>query len=200
MLQRLMFGIMYLIGFTPWDGHQLPKRLRELAETPSPLERRALDIGCGTGDSSIYLATKGWTVTAVDFVERALRTARGKANAAHVQVRFVRADATQLRASGVDGEFQLLVDNGCFHGLDDAARTAYVRAVTEVAAPNARLVLAAFCDDRRRRGPRGVGRKEIEERFAGDWNLLASEEDPAASTRPGDPVYVYELQRRITNT
>ena len=39
----------------------------------------ALELGCGTGDSSIYLAQHGWQVTAVDYVKQALEKARAKA-------------------------------------------------------------------------------------------------------------------------
>ena len=79
MLQRLWFGVMYRIGFTPWEGHALPARLRSLVERPAALPPgRAVDLGCGTGDASIYLSQHGWDVTAIDFVEAALKKARGK--------------------------------------------------------------------------------------------------------------------------
>src|SRR5687767_11345624 len=94
-LQRLMFGVMYRVGFTPWDGHALPARLRAAVEGPSALPaRRALDIGCGTGDTSIYLARYGWDVTALDFVDAALRKARAKGAAAGADIRWVRGDVT----------------------------------------------------------------------------------------------------------
>src|SRR5258706_2582668 len=96
-LERLKFGLMYRVGFAPWDGHKLPQRLVELVEGPDALPKaRAIDVGCGTGDSSIYLARHGWEVVGVDFVERALKTARAKAEAARVNVRWLRADVTRL--------------------------------------------------------------------------------------------------------
>ena len=79
-LDRLMFGLMYRVGFIPWDGHQVSARLREVVEGEHHLPPgTALDLGCGTGDTSIYLAQRGWDVTAVDFVEHALEKARAKA-------------------------------------------------------------------------------------------------------------------------
>ena len=86
---RLMFGLMYLIGFTPWEGHKLPTRLRDLVEGKYVLPKgKALDLGCGTGDTSIYLAQNGWDVTAIDFVQRAVKRAQTKAAAAGVKVRY----------------------------------------------------------------------------------------------------------------
>src|SRR5919206_310323 len=41
---------------------------------------RALDAGCGHGSDTLWLAARGWQVTAVDFAAAAL--ARGRATAA----------------------------------------------------------------------------------------------------------------------
>ena len=67
-----------------------------------PARRQSLDIGCGTGDNSIYLAKHGWQVTGVDFVAKAVDKARAKAAADKAAVTFHQADVTQLRtrASG----------------------------------------------------------------------------------------------------
>lgn len=37
---------------------------------------RALDLGCGTGRNAIYLASKGWQVTAVDYSQVAIDTVK----------------------------------------------------------------------------------------------------------------------------
>lgn len=190
------YALFYLIGFTPWDGHALPVRLRELIEgAPALPVGRALDVGCGTGDTSIYLARHGWDVTAFDFVNKALDAARAKTAAAGVRVRMLQADVTKLDAYEVGRGFQLIVDNGCLHGLTDEGRDAYVRQITAAAATDATLVVAGFAEARRIRGPRGFNRPEIERRFGGSWELIGVSKDPGVSRRPDDPVWVYELRR-----
>jgi SAM-dependent methyltransferase len=190
-LGRLMYGVMYRVGFTPWDGHVLPSRLQPLA---AELARgKALDIGCGTGDTSILLAKQGWEVLAFDFIERALVSAREKAAVAGVTVRFVRADVTKLGSYGIGGGFTLLCDNGCMHGLSDNQRAAYVREVSAVAAPGARLLLVAFLPGKRR-GPRGIDRTEVERCFSPSWELLGS--GPDLTSRAGETLHFYELRRR----
>jgi SAM-dependent methyltransferase len=192
-LGRLMYGLMYRIGFTPWDGHVLPSRLQPLAAELG--QGKALDIGCGTGDTSILLARQGWEVVAFDFVERALETARKKAVAAGVTVRFLRADATNLGSYDVGGGFTLLCDNGCLHGLSDAQRDAYVPEVSAVAASGARLLLVAFLPGKRR-GPRGISRGEVERRVSPSWVLLDTGPERDFISRAGETVHFYELRRR----
>ena len=53
---------------------------------------RALDLGCGNGRHALWLAERGWRVTAVDFSTEALRQARERAAAAGVEVDWVEAD------------------------------------------------------------------------------------------------------------
>jgi SAM-dependent methyltransferase len=158
-----LFRVFYGLGFTPWDGHALSTRLRELIEgtvdTPALPPEAALDVGCGTGDSSVYLARHGWHVTGVDFVPKALDKARAKARAAGVPVDIIHADVTHLSRAGLDRTFQLIVDNGCLHGMSDGDRDLYVREITAAAAPGARLLIVAakpggrsdFWDSMRRR-------------------------------------------------
>ena len=60
--RNMLFRAMYRVGFTPWDGHPQPKSLHDLVEgndSPALPAATALDIGCGTGDTSIYLAQHG---------------------------------------------------------------------------------------------------------------------------------------------
>ena len=135
-----LFRIFYRVGFTPWDGHPIAENLQNMVEGTSdepPLPAgSALDLGCGTGDSSIYLAQHGWKVTGVDFVPKALDKARAKAAAAGLSINFVQADVTHLSQAGIGTGFPLIVDNGCLHNMSDDDRDAYVREVSAVAAPS----------------------------------------------------------------
>src|SRR5579872_441766 len=99
----LKFEIFYLIGFTPWDQDLVPDAVRALVDGPGRLlPGRAIDVGCGRGNTAIYLAENGWDVTGVDGVDRALRTARRRAASHSVSVNFVRGDVTRLEATPVE--------------------------------------------------------------------------------------------------
>ena len=189
-ISRFMYGLLYRIGYTPWDGHPTSEGLAPIL---SQLETgKALDIGCGTGDHTIYLAQKGWEVTGVDFVAKALARAQKKAAGANVKVRYLRADATQLAAAGAGGGFNLITDGGCLHGLDEAQRKAYAREVTQAAAPGAHLLISAFLPGKRR-GPLGIDAAEIERHFS-QWKLLASGVEEWQSPI-GEKLHYYHLVR-----
>jgi SAM-dependent methyltransferase len=178
--RNMLFRAMYRIGFTPWDGHPIAKSLHDLVEgdgSPALPAATALDIGCGTGDASIYLAQHGWQVTGVDFVPRALAKARAKAQARQVTVNFVEADVTRLSSAGVGTGFALIVDNGCLHNLTDHDRDAYVREVSAVAAPHARLLIGGL-DPGEQFGVQGITQAEIERRFTPAWTLVSSGDAP----------------------
>lgn len=55
---------------------------------------RALDLGAGEGRNAIWLAERGWRVTAVDFAEAGLAKAREIARRRGVEVDLVHADLT----------------------------------------------------------------------------------------------------------
>lgn len=183
------FKLAYRLGFTPWEksgvalGSQLASLLdREQADAVRPLGK-ALDIGCGTGDHAIELARRGWQVTGVDYVARALDKARAKAAAAGVAVEYVEGDATRL-GDVVGGGYELLLDVGCLHGFKPDLRERYARGATAVTAPGGVLLVFAFGPGRRGPMPRGLSRDELVTLFGG-WQLSHDEPaDPEAMPGP----------------
>src|SRR5262245_27453810 len=168
------FELAYLVGFTPWDREDSPvtARLQRLVDGPDgPPPGRGIDLGCGRGQHTVFLARHGWTMTGVDVVERALRTARERAEAAKVKIVFVRGDVTRLEQSGIAGPFDLFLDSGCFHGLPDDARSRYSESVTRVAAHDARFFMFAFGRSGFRFGPRGAERADVERALSPAWRI-----------------------------
>lgn len=171
------YELAYRIGFHPWEDaeahspfvEKFSELLDEEESGRQPPTGAALDLGTGSGIWAIQLAKRGWQVTGVDLVEKALRRAEERVKAAGVAVKLVHGDVTDLSSAGVGSGFRLLLDTGTFHGLKDHQREAMGREVGMVAAPDATLLMLAWP---RRRRPliRGVDLSEIEEAFSG-WTV-----------------------------
>ena len=78
-----------------YDGH-LPWVLDEFDVSPC----RALDIGCGTGKSAVWLAEHGFDVTGIDLAPTAIRRARELARERGVEATFVEGVFPDDAASG----------------------------------------------------------------------------------------------------
>lgn len=76
----------YQRGKTPWQGVPawLKRCLSQLDLTPQV----ALDLGCGTGEKSKWLAQEGYQVTGIDISAEAVKKASGSANS----INFVTGD------------------------------------------------------------------------------------------------------------
>jgi len=72
-----------------WSG--LPNTAL-VAETAGLAPGRALDVGCGEGADTVWLAGHGWDVTALDVSQVALDRATRHARDAKVEVRLMRSD------------------------------------------------------------------------------------------------------------
>ena len=73
-------------------------------------------------------------------------------------------------------------------------RDAYVREVTAVAAPGARLLLVEFIPGGSFGVP-GIDPAEVERRFAADWTLLSSGSEPAMDHNGKDPGALLPVSR-----
>ena len=83
-----------------WDARYAQKELvwtaepnrRFAAEVDGLAPGRALDVACGEGRNAVWLAERGWRVTAVDLSSVGLAKARDLAAARGVEVDLVHAD------------------------------------------------------------------------------------------------------------
>jgi SAM-dependent methyltransferase len=187
------YRVLYAIGFTPWEHiagladvtEQISALFEREEQGRQPPYGQALDLGCGSGIWSVQLARRGWQVTGVDLVPKALRRARKRARKAGVEVRLVEGDVTRLGTTGVGTGYPFLLDFGLFHDeLTDEQRHAMGREVSAAAAPGATLLMMAWAP--RRGGPlwRGASRGDIEAAYPG-WTVI----DEHAFDVSGAPFY-----------
>ncbi len=185
-LRRWFFDLRYLRGRAPWDTEQTPPEVVALVERGEMAPGQALDLGCGTGTNSIYLARHGWEVVGVDFSGVAIRRARRKACQAGVNVRFYRADVTDL--SFLEGPFDLALDIGCLHSLPEAGRARYAAELKRLVRPGGLYLLYAFTPRPGRAVSRGVAPGELPRLF-GSAFVIEREEGGADPSGPSSAWY-----------
>lgn len=84
-----------------WSGHPNGALVAEVSSLPPG---RALDVGCGEGADAVWLARRGWQVTALDVSQVALQRAAGHARSAGVEVQWLHAGLldAELATDGYD--------------------------------------------------------------------------------------------------
>lgn len=201
------YRLSYAVGFHPWEdlaNHQpFAEALLDLVEHEeqgrTPPYGKALDLGCGSATWGVRLAARGWSVTGVDNMPRALRRAEARIHDAGVEMRLVHGDVTQGLESHVGSGYDLVLDTGTFHGLTPTQRLDMGREVSAITAPEATVILDCFSPRRRGPLPRGCTQADVEEAFPG-WAVTAVveadiEPDPIARAFRFDEVF-YRLRHR----
>jgi SAM-dependent methyltransferase len=195
------YRLAYAIGFHPWEelaehppfADKLLELVAQEEEGREPPYGPALDLGTGSGVWGVQLAKRGWEVTGVDIVEKALTRARERVEAEGVDMRIVQGDVTALRESEVGSGYRLVLDTGTFHGLTEAQREAMAAEVSAICADDATVMLDCFAPRRRGPLPRGASRDDVERAFRG-WKITDEE---IADTEPDPIARVFKFDERF---
>jgi len=167
---RTTFETLYA-GQAPWD---IGKPQQPFIDVASQITGCILDAGCGTGDTTLFLASRGHKVTGIDFIEEPIRRAQRKATERCLGVPFLVKDALNLK--GWSERFDNVIDSGLFHVFSDEDRRRYVDGLATVLKPGGRVFLMCFSDEEPgTQGPRRVSKKELHAAFAEGWEVEAIE-------------------------
>jgi SAM-dependent methyltransferase len=150
----------------PWHREDPPPVLVSAASAREAGDR-VLDVGCGAGVFSVWLAEQGLDVTGLDLFPEALAMAEKRAADRGVEVAFVCAD---LLTYVPETPFDLVFDSGCLHSLVGGSVAAYRAQLLRWLAPGADFVLEHWSKrhrfDWRPVGPRRRSQESIQRAFA----------------------------------
>ena len=114
---------------------------RLVAEVAALAPGRVLDVGCGEGADAIWLAQRGWTVTAIDISEVAICRAREASVPTGASVEWICGDVLQTRFPACS--FDLVSMQ--YPALPKAAGAGAVRRLLATVCPGG-LLLAVYHD------------------------------------------------------
>lgn len=154
-------------GAPPWDIEAPQPRIIKLAKNNEIPKNRILDVGCGLGDNSIFLAKKGFSVTCMDIVHRAIDKGKMRANKQKVKIDFLVGDVLKLDQYFDQNYFNAIIDSGLFHILSDNQRPIFAKQIKSVLAVGGKYFMLCFSDKEKGKiGPRSISKKEIKETFS----------------------------------
>ena len=174
----------------PWHESEPPvllvKALDQREESGKP-PGTALDIGCGAGSYSIYMAERGYQVTAIDFMPQAIAMLQERITGSDLAIEAVQADVGKWTPAH---PFDVVLDIGCLHTPGTIDIDAYKAQLLNWLAPGGDFILVHFG----RRGwwdwwPIGPSRVYVDSilrKFAPEFELV---EDLSAE-RGGMPFFI----------
>jgi SAM-dependent methyltransferase len=166
------WDMQYRSGHVPWETDRPASELQRVRRTWQLAPSRAVDLGCGTGASAVWLAQQGFEVTAVDLSRCAIRSARRRAAPAGVDVDFRVGD---LAASDLlRGPFDFFYDGGCYHAIRRGNAEGYFRTVERITRPGAwGLVLSGnAAEPEDKNGPPVLEEWEIRHEWGRAFDIL----------------------------
>jgi SAM-dependent methyltransferase len=171
MTEPIQWNDRYRDGNLPWDTGRPSSELQRVLSENSIQPCRALDIGCGTGTNSVWLAQQGFEATGIDLAPLAVERAKERAHAAGINAQFVAADV--LHRPDLGGPFDFFFDRGCYHAVRRDAPDQYAPAVArQLAAGGRGLILAGNAREPHDPGPPVVTEEEIRNELGAEFQIL----------------------------
>jgi len=193
----------------PWNANQAAPDLRKAVEDGDIKPCRVAVLGCGSGMNSIYLAKKGFEVTAIDVAPTALGIAEADARKENVKVKWLLADVLALPDLGT---FDLIFDRGCYHNVRYVDAKGFVASLDQLCRPGTRCFILSCNRDKAPGVREATMREDLSGLFDFEWIrpsniitgkdgtkrhaswsvMLKRKEEPAASA-PAKPNIIYVL-------
>lgn len=179
-----------------WSG-RVNRTLASVLDSLDLAPGIALDLGCGEGADALWLAERGWRVTAVDIAPSAIARASAAARAAGVDENRLRYAVVDLDAPGeLEREVGAPVDlvtASFFHSPVELGRVAVLRRAAALVAPGGHLfILTHAAPPPWAAAPEHAGHRFVTPAEdlaalaleASDWTTLIADTRPRAATAP----------------
>ena len=179
----------YPLRRLPWELGRPREILVDLVKSGRVGPSETLDLFCGAGTNPVYLAERGFQVTALDISDRAVELTIEKADQAEVNIYTLIGDFVSLPFT--DEKFDFVFDFGCFHHVEIRNRAAFIDGVHRVAKTGGTYLMVCF-SDKNGRAWNHFSREQIVELF-GDHFEFESIDHVSSLEGDGITRYFYEV-------
>jgi ubiquinone/menaquinone biosynthesis C-methylase UbiE len=132
----------YPLNTLGWELGKPRPILVELIEKDLIVKGKTLDICCGAGTNSIYLAKNGFSVYALDISPTAIQYAKKEAKKESLLIHFVLANFVFLNF--INDIFDFVFDMGCFHHVNIIDRITFIEGIYRVLKKNGFYMVTCF--------------------------------------------------------
>jgi len=112
----------------------------------APKGGKLLELGCGDGANSVWLAEQGYEICGIDIAPTAIEWAREKAKTRNVTTDFRVGDVLNLNDYS-DNHFDFVLDGHCFHCIIDADRKSFLNSALRVLKPGGLFHVSTMCGE-----------------------------------------------------
>ncbi|MBU1940636.1 MAG: class I SAM-dependent methyltransferase [Candidatus Thermoplasmatota archaeon] len=127
----------------PWNSNKPSKHIIDLVENKIITPCKTIDLGCGTGTNALYLASKGFDVTGVDYSPTAIRIAKKTALKKQIRCTFFVTDII-YDVSILPETFTFAYDWAVLHHIGPQQRKKYVQKVHNLLTTNGLYLSVCF--------------------------------------------------------
>jgi len=133
-------------GWNTADGYEkdMPFWQDIFAHDCIPKSGKLLELGCGAGNLTVWLAGLGYNVCGTDIAPTAIIWARERANKAGVQADFQVGSVLDLE-DYKDNTFDIVLDGRCFHCIIGDDRALFLASAYRVLKPNKLFIISSMC-------------------------------------------------------
>ena len=140
------------LGQAGWDDEEVYKHFQ--AELAPQLDAagaepgmHVLELGCGAGNMTVWLAQRGFDAWGIDIAPTAIAWAQERATSLGVDnVHFNVGSVLDLQ-DFADARFDIVFDGHCFHCIIGRDREAFLQSALRVLKPGGRFLLSSMCGE-----------------------------------------------------